>query len=330
MNVGDNYNRPKVAQFLKDRDHGAKSSWKTWLYAGNPGVSENYFVGYNYLMSKNVFSGPDASREPDNPQETLEEKNFYYSGFCAAEMSCSVIKAVNHHPEGYYYAVDLTVSNADRSLLHEVNKTLMNGAGVITPVKGAFNLSARGKRKVRIALNFLEQYPIITGDLANGRIKLLKRALAFLEEKRGRAVSQEKHTEMSDIRDSLRRIKTKGIVEACRIVPASNAAVGYFLSGVLDGEGSFGLKGGREPYLFVAMKDRKIIELFREFVQYGKVRLRKDGLFHLEINRRSILERVCAIFLTQYPLRHARQRERLQKLQRILNDHTPRPLKKAA
>ena len=28
-------NRPKVAQFLKDRDHGAKSSWKTWLYAGN-------------------------------------------------------------------------------------------------------------------------------------------------------------------------------------------------------------------------------------------------------------------------------------------------------
>lgn len=276
-------------------------------------------------MSNKVFSDSDASRKPDNPQETLEEKNFYYSGFCAAEMSCSVIKATNHHPEGYYYAVDLTVSNADRSLLHEVNKTLMNGSGVITPVKGALNLSARGKRKVRVALDFLEKYPIITGDLANGRVKLLKRALVFLEEKQGRAVSQEKHEVMSKIRSSLRSIKTKGIVEACRKVPASNAAVGYFLSGVLDGEGSFGLKGGREPYLFVAMKDRKIIELFREFVQYGKVRLRKDGLSHLEINRRDILERVCATFLNKYPLRHARQRERLQKLQRILNDHTPSP-----
>lgn len=280
-------------------------------------------------MSNKVFSDSDANRKPDNPQETLEEKNFYYSGFCAAEMSCSVIKATNHNPEGYYYAVDLTVSNADKVLLNEVNLILMAGTGVITSVKGAFNLSARGKRKVSIALDFLEQYPIITGDLANGRIKLLKRALAFLEEKRGRAVSQEKHAVMGDIRTSLRDIKTKGVVEACRIVPTSSAAVGYFLSGVLDGEGSFGLKGGREPYLFVAMKDRKIIELFREFVQYGKVRLRKDGLSHLEINRKDILKRVCITFLNKYPLRHGRQRERLQKLQRILNDHTPRPLKKA-
>ena len=277
-------------------------------------------------MSKNVFSGLDANREPDNPQETLEEKNFYYSGFCAAEMSCSVIKAVNHNPEGYYYAVDLTVSNADRSLLHEVNKMLMNGTGVITPVKGAFNLSARGKRKVRIALDFLEKYPIITGDLAIGRIKLLKRALTFLEEKRGCAFSQEKHVVMNGVRNSLRNIKTKGIVEACRRVTASSTAVGYFLSGVLDGEGSFGLKGGREPYLFIAMKDRKIVELFREFVQYGTVRFRKEGVFHLEINRKSILERVCNTFLNEYPLRQARQRERLQKLQRILNDHTPSPL----
>lgn len=295
-----------------------------------PVVSETTLSGIIYWMSNKVFSDSDASRKPDNPQETLEEKNFYYSGFCAAEMSCSVIKATNHHPEGYYYAVDLTVSNADRSLLNEVNTTVMGGAGVITPVKGAFNLSARGKRKVRIALDFLGKYPIITGDLANGRIKLLKRALTFLEEKQGRTFSQEKYKVMSKIRNSLRNIKTKGIVEACRIVSASSMSVGYFLSGVLDGEGSFGLKGGREPYLFVAMKDRKIVELFREFVQYGTVRLRKDGLSHLEINRKGILKKVCHIFLNQYPLRHARQRERLQKLQRILNDHTPRPLKKAA
>jgi hypothetical protein len=276
-------------------------------------------------MSKKVFSDSDASWKPDNPQETLEEKNFYYSGFCAAEMSCSVIKAVNHNPEGYYYAVDLTVSNADWSLLDKVNKTLMGNTGVITPVKGAFNLSARGKRKVKIALNFLEKYPIITGDLANGRIKLLKNALVFLEENRGCAVSQKKHAAMNDIRNSLRNIKTKGIVEECRVIPASKTAVGYFLSGVLDGEGSFGLKGGVEPYLFIAMKDRKIIELFRNFVQHGKIRLRKDGLSHLEINRKDVLEKVCDIFLNHYPLRHKRQRERLQKLQWILNDHTPSP-----
>ena len=77
----------------------------------------------------------------------------------------------------------------------------------------------------------------------------------------------------------------------------------------------------------VAMKDKKIIELICKFVNYGNVRLRKDGVYHLEINSRTILKKVCEMFLNQYPLRHERQRKRLMLLQQLLNDYTPRSLK---
>ena len=117
-------------------------------------------------MSKNASSA-------DNPQEMLKS-NYYFSGFLAGEMSCSIIKATNKNPKGFYYAVDLTVTNADTNLLTVVNHVVMQNRGVITPVKGASNLSARGKEKVRIALDFLERYPILIGDLAINRIIILK------------------------------------------------------------------------------------------------------------------------------------------------------------
>lgn len=283
-------------------------------------------------MSKNVSSGsgPDLilGQKPDNPQETLKEK-FYYSGFFAAEMTCSVIKAANYNPVGhYYFAVDITVTNADKALLQRVNEVVMNKRGIISPVKGAYNLSARGKDRVQIVLNFLNRYPIIIGDLAKNRIILLRQALAYLKEHRGSSEHQVKIEVMERIRKKLRTIKEIGIVDISYTLKDTNQdTVGYFLSGVLDGEGSFGFKtsgSNKEPYFAIAMKDQKIVELCRDFIGHGSVRKRKDGVYHYEINRSKIILNACEIFLVRYPLKHRRQSERLQAVQRILNDHTLR------
>ena len=278
-------------------------------------------------MSKNASSGSDVRRKPGNPQVTLKIRNFYYAGFFAAEMTCSVIKATNYNPVGhYYYAIDITVTNADKALLQNVNKVVMKGGGIISPVKGAFNLSARGKNRVRKVLEFLDNYPIIAGDLAKNRIALLRNALAYLEMHHGSSKHQAKTQVMSEIRKKLRQIKEYGIVSHLYSTEkVSKDSVGHFLAGVLDGEGSFGFKKSgshQEPYFAMAMKDRKIIELCKDFLQYGNVRRRKDGLYHYETNSAKVVKKLCGLFLTKYPLKHARQRERMGNLQRLLNDYT--------
>ena len=278
-------------------------------------------------MSNNASSDSGASQKPDNPQETLNEKNYYYAGFFAAEMSCSVIKAANCNPVGhYYYAIDITVSNADKTLLENVDATVMQGGGIISPIKGGFNLSARGKRRVQIVLDFLDRYPILAGDLARNRIALMREALAYLEAHRGSREHQAKIEAMDGIRVKLRTIKEAGLVsKSYRSKRASKDAIGYFLAGVLDGDGSFGFKKSgtrQQPFLAIAMKDKKIIELLRDFIGHGNVRHRKDGIYHYETNHQKVLQDACILFLTRYPLRHAGQRERMQHLQRILNDYT--------
>lgn len=281
-------------------------------------------------MSKNASNDFGENQIPDNPQEMLKN-NFYFSGLIAAEMSCSIIKATNKKPLDYYYMVDLTVTNADRKLLNEVNHAVMNNRGVISPVKGAYNLSARGKSKVRIALDFLEVYPIPIGDLAKNRVLLLKTALVYLESHRAHRFQKEKTIVMEELRRKLREVKTIGIVDQqFDLLSLDQDSLGYFIAGVIDGEGSFGHKSSglvQEPFFMIAMKDKKIIELINKFVGYGNVRLRKDGVYHLEINSRTILKKLCEMFINQYPLRHERQRKRLMLLQQLLNDYTPRSLK---
>lgn len=267
----------------------------------------------------------DNVSRADNQQEMLKKSNFYFSGFMAGEMSCSIIKRTNHG-HGYYYEPDITVTNADVKLLNEVNRVVMNNRGLITPVKHAHNLSARGKEKVRITLNFLEKYPIIVGDLAKNRIAIMKHTLMYLENHHGRV--SEKTVEMEKLRKKLRELKFGGIIDKLfDLTITDKNSLGYFFSGVIDGEGSFGTKSCRlQPYFAVAMKDKKIIETLRDFVDYGNVRIRKDKLSHLEINHRDILKNVCDLFLNQYPLKHARQIERLFRLQQLLNDYTPKSL----
>ena len=280
-------------------------------------------------MSKNASSDFDENQIPDNPQEMLKS-NFYFSGLIAAEMSCSIIKVTNKKPGDYYYTVDLTVTNADRKLLGEVNRMVMNNRGVISPVKGAYNLSARGKSKVRIALNFLEMYTIPVGDIAKNRILLLKTALVYLENHRAHRFQKEKTIKIDELRIKLREVKVIGNVDQLfDLLSTDEDSLGYFISGVIDGEGSFGFKSSgliQEPFFAIAMKDKKIIELISKFLNYGNVRLRKDGVYNFEINSRTILKKVCEMFLKQYPLRHERQRKRLMLLQQLLNDYTPRSL----
>ena len=193
-------------------------------------------------MSKNAPSGFDENQRPDNPQEMLKS-NFYFSGLMAGEISCSIIKATNFNPRGYYYAVDLTVTNADTNLLGEVNRIVMRDRGVITPVKGAYNLSARGKERVKIALDFLERYPILIGDLAINRIALLKTALVYLTDHRTHSFKEEKTRIMDQLRKKFRDIKERGIVDISYDLQSSDPeSLGYFFAGVIDGEGSFGTK----------------------------------------------------------------------------------------
>ena len=271
----------------------------------------------------------DNASRADNQQEMLKS-NFYFSGLMAGEMSCSIIKRKNHNPRGHYFAIDLTVTNADKKLLTEVNRVVMHDRGLITPVKRAYNLSARGKDKVRIVLNFLGRYPILTGDLAINRIIVLRTALSYLDNHRGHVFQDRKTEEMGKLRRKLRELKIEGKVdELFDLYPSDHESLGYFLAGVIDGEGSFGFKTSgftKEPFFVVAMKDKKIIESLRKFVDYGNVRLRKDGVYSLEINRRNILKNVCNTFLNLYPLRHERQRTRLHTLQQLLNDYTPKSL----
>lgn len=272
-------------------------------------------------MSKNALSA-------DNPQEMLKKSNFYFSGLLVAEMSCSIIKATNRNPKGFYYAIDLTVTNADKNLLNQVNKIVMKNRGIITPVKGAYNLSARGKERVQIALDFLKRYPILVGDLAKNRILILKKALLYLQKYRTHKFQKEKTIEMDKWRRKLREIKDDGIVDQKFGLQYQNKkSFGYFFAGVIDGEGSFGLKSSgfaKQPFFAIAMKDKKIIESLSKFVGYGKVRLRKDGVYHLEINHREILKNVCDTFINQFPLKHQKQKKRLLILQQLLNDHTLR------
>jgi LAGLIDADG DNA endonuclease family protein len=259
-------------------------------------------------MSKNALSA-------DNPQEMLNATKFWFSGFMSAEMSCSIIKATNKNPKGFYYTIDLTVTNADRKLLSEINREVMKDRGVITPVKGAYNLSARGKDKVQIVLDFLEQYPILAGDLAKNRIVLLKTSLLYLSDHKTSKFQKEKTAEMDKLRVKLKELKFNGVVDQKfdLLSTVDKDFLGYFLAGVIDGEGSFGFKSSglyKQRFFAIAMKDRKIIELLQRFIGYGNVRLRKDGVYHLEINDRNVLKNVCEMFLNQYPLRQTRQRKR--------------------
>ena len=158
----------------------------------------------------------------------------------------------------------------------------------------------------------------------------MRTALDYLSDHRGHKFQLEKSEQMAKLREKLKEIKVSSIVDReYNLINTDKDSLGYFLSGVIDGEGSFSIKSSglyKQPFFAIAMKDKKIIETLNKFIGYGKVRLRKDKAYHLEITNKIILKKIIDLFLNRYPLRHQRQRKRLQILQQILNDYTPKSL----
>jgi hypothetical protein len=70
------------------------------------------------------------------------------------------------------------------------------------------------------------------------------------------------------------------------------------------------------------MKDRQIVELLQDFLGFGHVRRRLDGVYHYEAGGFQDVLAAVRLFTNVYPCQQQRARERLDKLERILNDHT--------
>lgn len=262
----------------------------------------------------------------DNQQETL----FYFSGFLTGEGSISIIRASNTKQRaGFYFTPDITISNADIALLKEANQIFGKSFGIISPIKGGYNLSFRGKKKVNDVLAFLEKYPPLCGDLIQEKLRLMRTAIEILSEKEGkntRVHGEEKKIE--HIRMLLKKLKKTGRAKKGLIsYRATRDEIGHFLAGIVDAEGSMGLrKCGTymQPYFSVAMKEKAIIDLFSRFFQIGHVYYRPtSNLFHFETGKRANVSFLCDTFLRIYPVKLQKNTDRLLKLQRTLNDYTP-------
>lgn len=269
----------------------------------------------------------DNMTSADNQQETL----YYFTGFLTGEGSLSLIKATNRKGgTGFYYTPDLTISNSDLSLLKEMNQTIAKGKGIITSIKGGYNLSIRGKKKVKIALHFLNRYPPISGDLIREKIFLFHKAISILSKKKNRNKRFKGEEEkIEKLRKRFKEIKrTAKASKHFSNIKLSRKKIGYFLAGIVDAEGSMGLKksGNRQqPYFCVLMREEAIIDLFQKYFGFGQKYYRPaEKLFHFETAKRENVNKLCEFFLKECPVKLSKNRERLEKLQWFLNDYTPR------
>lgn len=273
------------------------------------------------------MSGENVTNEADNQQETL----YYYSGFLSGEGSISLIRATNRKGgTGFYYTPDVTISNADLHLLKKMNQVVVLGKGVTTPIKGGYNLSIRGKEKVKLVISFIDKYPPIAGDLIRDKISILKSAISILSKKQNRNKRlRNEEKKIEKLRERLRKIRKE--TKAKRIfldVSANRREIGYFLAGIVDAEGSMGWRksGNRmQPYFCVLMKEEAIINLFLKYFGFGRKYYRiKEKIFHFETGKKVNVLKLCNFFLETCPVRLNKNIGRMRNLQRILNDYTPR------
>lgn len=260
-----------------------------------------------------------------NQQETL----YYFSGFLTGEGSISLIKATNKKGgTGFYFTPDLTISNADLNLLREMNQVVCQNRGVITEIKGGYNLSMRGKEKVGIVLEFLSDYPPIAGDLLKEKLLLLRKAISILSKKKGRNVRfEDEVVEIERLRDRLKEIKkTARSRKTFPNIRSNRKGIGYFLAGIVDAEGSMGWRksGDRlQPYFCVLMREEAIINLFQKYFGFGQKYYRPaEKLFHFETAKKESVLKLANFFLKESPVRLLKNRSRLESIQWTLNDHT--------
>lgn len=263
------------------------------------------------------MSGDNAS-SADNQQETL----YYFSGFLTGEGSICLIKATNKGGRGFYYTPDLTISNADLDILKESNQVIAGGHGVITSIKGGFNLSIRGKNKVKTAITFLQKYPPIVGDITSEKISILVNGVALLS-------SVYDFKEIEKLRDRLKEIKrTAKATKHFTCKKHNRKQIGYFLAGIVDAEGSMGWRksGDRlQPYFCVLMREEAIIDLFLKYFGFGHKYYRPaEKLYHFETGKQVDVLSLANFFLENCPVKLAKNKRRLEDLQRLLNDYTPR------
>jgi hypothetical protein len=266
----------------------------------------------------------------DNQQETLEF--LYFTGFCCGEISFSLLRLSNRKSNkgGVYYTPDITVSNADLALLKEVNLVIAENCGIISKVKGAYNLSFRGKIKVKKVLSFFAKYPPIAGDLFQSRYVLIIRAIKILEAGKSYRRSIQKQKLLEKIRTQFSQVKKTAVpISSFPQKTFDKNKIGYFLSGVFDAEGSVGLKtnGNRkQPFFAIAMKDVKIVELFKSFIGFGNIHPRpKEKMIHFEIGAKKEVLFALQMFSENYPSKLAKVRRKIERLKRILNDYTLEP-----
>jgi hypothetical protein len=268
------------------------------------------------------------------PVQTISRKQinrfFYYTGLCCGEMSCCLLRLKNRKSKtgGVYYTPDITISLSDKDLLKEVNQKISDNIGIITKIKGGYNLSFRGKKKVIKILSFFNQYPPILGDISLSKLILLVKSTNILSSKRSYRRSLYQQNQLENVRRQFRLIKqtAKPIYKFKQRI-FCDQDIGYFLSGVFDAEGSVGLKKNgiyKQPFFAVAMRDVKIIKLFKRYLNIGHIHNRpKERILHFEINSRKEVLKALNLFLKKYPSKLNKTRKKIKRLRRILNDYTP-------
>lgn len=264
----------------------------------------------------------------DNQQEAFS--NFYYTGFCVGEMSCSLLRLSNKKSKkgGVYYMPDITISNQCRPLLREINKIIADNEGVISSIKGGYNLYIRGKRKVKHTLSFFKRFTPIAGDLFFSRLRLLSDALTILKDRKTYRRTKREESLLEEIRSKFKKLKNSAIpFYSIPKINFAKSATGYFLAGLLDAEGSVGIKknGSKgQPFVAIAMKDKKVVELFKSFIGFGNIHNRlKENMIHYEIGSRVEVLETINMFLTDYPSKLPKMIFRMKNLKRVLNDYTP-------
>lgn len=262
-------------------------------------------------------------------QQVTKYNPYYCVGFCSGEISCSLLKLNNRKSKnnGVYYTPDITITNANLVVLNNINVQVGQSLGVLTAVKGAYNLSFRGKKKVKIILQFFKKYEPICGDLVKSRLLLLSKAVKFLECQPKGLRSKNAEQKLEQVRFRLFDIKSTALpIKNFPQKIVSRNSIGHFLSGVLDAEGSVGLKKNGckfQPFLAVAMKDLKIVKLFHDFLGVGHIHGRpKEKMIHFEIGKKQDVLFALRLFSEVYPSKLEKMQARIKYVQRNLNDYT--------
>lgn len=166
----------------------------------------------------------------------------------------------------------------------------------------------------------------------------MSNALTILENRKTYRRTKREESLLEEIRSKFKNLKTSAIPfykigdleSSAYSIPKTNFAknvIGYFLAGVFDAEGSVGIKknGSKgQPFFAIAMKDKKVIELFKSFIGFGHIHNRpKEKMIHYEIGSKVEVLKTINMFLKDYPPKLPKMIIRMKNLRRVLNDYTP-------